>query len=157
MYTNNRTPRFRFTSLVFVSLLSFLSISACSEDNPVDSHDHEHFEPVGLILSDDGTEIVRVENGEVTGQISLQKDVLSPHYELVFIDEDGDTGLPDDSDFSLNIELNDAPLEVEKDEPEDWEFHLKGTEVGTYTIRIAIKHGSHNDFESPDITVTVSE
>lgn len=140
-------------------MIALLGSPGCS-DNPVEQdHDHEeHAEPVGLVVFDSDTEIVRVEQGTVTGSFELTVDQLSPHYTLRFLDEDGDEFVPDDPDFSPG-EVISTPehLEIVRDEPGDWNFHLLGTVEGSETIQLTIKHGGHNDFISTPIPVVITK
>ena len=139
-------------------MIALLGSPGCS-DNPVDDHDHEeHADPVGLVVLDGDTEIVRVEQGVATGSFELTVNQLSPHYTLRFLDDDGDQFVPDDPDFSPGeIISNTEHLEVVRDEPDDWNFHLRGTAEGSETIQLTIKHGGHNDFISAPIPVVITQ
>ncbi|MCB0711760.1 MAG: hypothetical protein KDD67_05485 [Ignavibacteriae bacterium] len=139
--------------LVLLPLIPSILTVGC-EENPV--QEEHHAEPVGLIVTDGDTEIVRVEQNVVTGSFQLTQETLSPHYQLQFLDEDGEMFLPDDPDFTPSATIEDPTLlEVVRDQPDDWNFHLKGLKEGTTTIKLVVKHGSHNDYESPAIPVTV--
>ena len=61
----------RISALSIFALALF--IAGCGDDdNPVDpDHHDDHAEAIGLIIRDSGTEIVRVESGEVTGEIEV--------------------------------------------------------------------------------------
>ena len=144
----------RISLTLLLILLSSL-LNSC-EENPVVVE--EHSDPVGLIVSLNGVEVVRIEGTTVTGSFEIQKGVLSPHFQLQFLDEDGDLFLPTDTDFLPETIIGDPTLlEVVRDEPSDWNFHLRGLKEGTTTVKLAIKHGAHNDYESPAINVEVSE
>lgn len=148
----------RFLSVSFIALTALLatfSSPGCS-DNPVTEDHDEHAEPVGLVVFENDTEIVRVENGTVTGSFNLIVNQLSSHYKLQFIGEDGDLFVPDDPDFSPGESIaNPDILEVVRDEPTDWDFHLLGKAEGATTIQLAVKHGGHFDFVSVAIPVIV--
>ncbi len=141
------------TTALLLPLFLIFFISAC-EENPVE--EEEHTDPVGLIVSDGGVEIVRVDRSTVTGTFDVTAGVLSPHYDLEFLDEDGDTFIPDDPDFSPEAIIADPEVvEVVRDEPHDWNFHLRGLKEGTTTVRLGIAHGGHSDYLSPEITIVV--
>ncbi|MGE3800686.1 MAG: hypothetical protein AB7H80_06665 [Candidatus Kapaibacterium sp.] len=142
------------TLLLFLIPLVPSMLAVGCEENPVKEEDHA--EPVGLVVTDGDTEIIRVEQNVVTGTFQLTEDILSPHYQLQFLDEDGDLFLPDDPDFTPSATVeDDTLLEVVRDEPNDWNFYLKGLKEGTTTIRLVVKHGAHSDYESPAIPVVV--
>ena len=141
--------------LLTIVLLAIIGSPGCS-NNPVTEDPEEHSEPVGLVVFENDAEIVRVENGTVTGSFDLLVNQLSSHYKLEFLDEDGDLFVPDDPDFSPGeIIANPDILEIVRDEPTDWDFHLRGTAVGSTTIQLTVKHGGHNDFISVAIPVAV--
>lgn len=140
-------------ALLFVLL--GIGLNGCS-DNPV-VPDEEEIEATGIVILDSGTEIVRAENGVVTGSFALTVGNLSPHYTLKFLDEEGNTFTIDEPDHSPGESIADpAVVEIVRDEPGDWNFHLRGLKEGATTLRLTIKHGGHDDFTSPNIPVTVT-
>ncbi|MCE2502673.1 MAG: hypothetical protein J4G05_01245 [Chlorobi bacterium] len=149
---NTSILRSRIKLVLIPVLVSFLFHSC--EENPV--VEEEHADPVGLVVSSGGVELVRIEGANVTGEFEVTEGVLSPHFKLQFIDKDGDLFVPTDADSSPEAIVGDPTvLEVVRDEPGDWDFHLRGLKEGTTTIKLAIKHGDHNDYESPEITVVI--
>lgn len=155
--TQRRQHTFPRTASFLVSatlLLAIFTIQGCSENPVTEEH---HSEPVGLVVLKGGEEIVRVEGSTVTGSFELTTGELSPHYVLKFIDEDGDLFVPDDHDFTPYATVgNETMLQVERDDPDDWDFHLRGLEEGVTSLKLGIFHGSHTDYVSPEITVSIS-
>ncbi len=140
-----------------------LFIASCGDDdNPVqsDPHDEEHSDAVGLIVRDSGAEIVRVEKGEVTGEIEVGHGKETALLTVRFIAEDGDLFTPDeDEGYALDWEVADENIAEVEHHAEDgaWAFHIIGLAEGHTTIRIKINHENHADFVSPEIEIHVSE
>ena len=151
-----------FKSISALSIFALiLFVASCGDDdNPVDSEHEEHAEAVGLIIRDSGTEIVRVESGQVTGEIDVGHGKETALLSVRFIAEDGDLFTPDeDDDYALDWEIADESIAEVEHHAEDgaWAFHIIGLEEGETTIRIKINHGEHADFVSPEIEIHVSE
>ena len=131
------------------------------DDNLVDSeHEEEHAEAVGLIVRDSGTEIVRVESGQVTGEIEVGPGEETALLSVRFLDEDGYLFTPDENDdYALDWEIADESIaEVEHHAKDSaWAFQIIGLAEGQTTIHIKINHGGHADFVSPEIEIHVSE
>ena len=48
--------------------LALFAVGCGDDDNPVNAHEgEEHAEAIGLIVRDSGAEIVRYENGQISG------------------------------------------------------------------------------------------
>ena len=127
------------------------------DDNPVDSeHEEEHAEAVGLIVRDSGTEIVRVESGQVTGEIEIGPGEETALLSVRFIDEDGYLFTPDENDdYALDWEIADESIAEVEHHAEDgaWGFRILGLAAGQTTIRIKINHEGHAYFVSPEIEI----
>ena len=161
----------RSMSALSIFALAVFVASCGDDDNPVDPDDHDdhadagglnddHAEAIGLIIRDSGVEIVRVESGEVTGEIEVGHGKETALLSVRFIAEDGDLFTPDeDDDFSLGWEIADESIAEVEHHAEDgaWAFHIVGLEEGETTIRITINHGGHADFASPEIDIHVTE
>ena len=151
-----------FKSISALSIFALaLFIVGCG-DNPVDNDHEEHAgaEAVGLIIRDSGTEIVRIEDGQVTGDIEVGHGLETALLSVRFIAENGDLFTPDaDDGYALDWEIADESIaEVEHHEEDGaWAFHIVGLEEGQTTIRIKINHGDHPDFTSPEIEIHVEE
>jgi hypothetical protein len=132
-------------------------VSNCNDDNPVDSEE-EHFAAIGLFIISSGDTIVTYQGGEVTGEIELHEGELSPLLSVKFITEDGEVGIPDGDEWSLDWVIEDtdiADLESHGDELEEYRFHIRGKEEGETEITIIINHNDHKDFESQPIHIHV--
>ena len=151
-----------FKSIFAFSIFALAFFIAGCGDNPVDNDHEEHAgaEAVGLIIRDSGTEIVRVENGQVTGEIEVGHGLETALLSVRFIAEDGDLFTPDaDDGYALDWEIADESIaEVEHHEEDGaWAFHIVGLAEGQTTIVIKISHGGHADFVSKEIEIHVEE
>ena len=137
-------------------------MASCGDDNPVDPdhNDEVHAEALGLILRTSGQEIVRYENGQVTGEIEVGHGKETPLLTVRFIAEDGDLFTPDlDEGFSLAFAIADTSIAAVEQHQEDgpWAFHIVGIEEGQTTLALKINHGDHADFVSKTIAIHVEE
>jgi hypothetical protein len=146
--------------VLVVALSLSIIIFGCDKDNPVDEDNHgEHAEAVGLVISQSGAEIVRYENGTVTGKISVAAGEETPLLSVKFIDEhDSELFTPEGEHHSLGWTIADESIaEVEKHEEDgEWMFHIKGKITGNTTIEIKIMHEDHADFVSAPIPIEVT-
>ncbi len=144
-----------------LSIVSIIFFAGCQNDNPVsnDEHDHDHAEAAGLVITQSGAEIVRYENGEVTGKITVRAGEETPSLSVKFIDEhDGDLFTPDPDHHSLVCEVNDESIAIyEKQEGSDWSFIIHGVAQGNTQIEIKIFHEDHADFVSLPIPIEVTQ
>ena len=151
----------RSMSALSIFALALFVASCGDDDNPVDPDDHDdHAEAFGLIIRDSGTEIVRVESGQVTGEIEVGHGKETALLTVRFIAEDGDLFTPDEEDgYALAWEIADESIAEVEHHAEDgaWAFHIVGLEEGETTIQIKINHGDHADFVSLKIEIHVSE
>lgn len=149
----------RYSTLMATLLIALLA-TACSDDNPVDDdHDDEHAEPVGLTVSSSGLQLVRYEEGVVTGRIEVGTLKETPLLSVRFLDEDDDLFTPHEVDgFSLGLEIADAEIAETEQHDEDgaWAFHLVGLATGTTTLVVKILHEGHADFVSQPIELHVT-
>ena len=137
-----------FKSTSIFALVLF--IAGCGHDNPV----------IVLIVRDSGTEIVRVESGQVTGEIEVGHGKETALLSVRFIAEDGELFTPDEKGgYALAWEIADESIAEVEHHAQDsaWGFHIVGLAEGQTTIRIKINHGSHDDFVSPEIEIRVAE
>ncbi|MEM6644940.1 MAG: hypothetical protein AAF730_01690 [Bacteroidota bacterium] len=145
----------RFLSL-FALLFTFTFISACDSTDVEDDDHEEHADVEGLMLRANGATLVTVDEGEVSGSISVP---LGDETSLIFVqfmNHDGETVTIDDPEFSLGYAIgNTSTIEWEQHEGEDYEFHLKGLSAGTTTLTLELLHGDHADFKTPAISVVV--
>jgi hypothetical protein len=143
-----------------ILLISTLVLHACGDNNnPVNGNNTTHSDDaVGLVVRDSGTEIVRSQNGQTNGAITIGLAKQSALLALRFIAEDGDLFVPEDEAFSLDWEIADPDVAVMVRHEEDgrWAFHIIGLAVGETTIRLKINHFDHADFVSAPIQIHVT-
>ena len=146
-----------FSSIVFTIINN-----GCGDgDNPVnDDHEGEHAEAAGLVLRNSGVEIVRYENGEVSGNIEVGFGKETALLSVRFLSENGDLFVPDTDDgFSMSVEISDGAIsEIERHEEDGaWNFHVIGLAAGRAELTIKLNHDGHADFVSKTIEVVVEE
>jgi len=145
--------------MTILFIISFIvAFTACSSDDPVAPHE-EHFEAIGTVIYDGtGAEIFRILRGVTNDTLFAKVGVLSDHYDVKFINDDEQVvNPPDDDDLSMGIDITDPNLlEIEQDEPGEFEFHLMGVAEGLTTIEIKILHGNHADYRSGLIPVKIT-
>ena len=54
-----------------------------------------------------------------------------------------------------SVETDDAIVEIDQDEPGEFEFHLKGIEAGTTTLELFVLHEGHVDVRTIEIPIIV--
>ncbi len=144
---------------MFLFALSLI-VLVCNK-NPVDhDHDDNHAEAVGLVITQSGAEIVRYENGVVTGKITVKAGEETPLLSVQFINEhDGDLFTPDGDHHTLGWTMADELIAELEQHNEDgkWKFHIHGKTTGNTTIEIKIMHEDHADFVSLPIPVEVTQ
>jgi hypothetical protein len=140
---------------------ALLAAGCGDDDNPVNAHQgEEHAEAIGLIIRNSGAEIVRYENGKISGEIDVGHGKETALLSVRFIAEDGDLFTPHTDDgFSLGWEIVDETVAKVDWHPEDgaWAFHIVGEADGKTTIRLKIMHEGHADFVSMPIEIHVSD
>ena len=140
---------------------ALLAAGCGDDDNPVNAHQgEEHAEAIGLIIRNSGAEIVRYENGKISGEIDVGHGKETALLSVRFIAEDGDLFTPHTDDgFSLGWEIADEAVAKVDWHAEDgaWAFHIVGVADGKTTIRLKIMHEGHADFVSMPIEIHVSD
>ena len=134
----------------------FLLFQACSSSTSVE--EEEHADAEGLTLTVNGVEIVRVEEGAATGEITVEAGEETALITLRFLDHDGDEFQPTDEEFALDVAIGDESIaEFEQhDEDGKWAFHIHGEAAGSTEATFSLLHGDHADFESAPVTITVT-
>ncbi len=141
-----------------VAVIVFLimgGLAACS--NPAEDDDHdEHADAEGLVLVLDDEEVVRVEEAEVTGSLTVGAGETTSDIEVEFLDHDGHEvhGEDLDEEFTLGVEVRGSEI-VTVAYTGRWTFTLEGGDAGDTAIRVQLLHEGHADFTTPDISVTV--
>lgn len=144
-----------------LALTAMLGLAAC-DDDPV-GNDEEHHEPVGMVISSGGVDLVTVNGATVTGSLSVASGQETAHLDVEFLDEDGDRFQPEDADEWLRVTIaNPAVADWEQDEPGEFGGHLHGESAGTTTAVFDLMHGAvnstsaHPDYTSPGIPVVIN-
>ena len=143
------------------TISALLLLAGCN--NPLDNDDHEHHEHAeGAVLTMNGAEIVRIEEGVVqSGQIEVTEGEETPLITIYFLNDEGETFQPDETEYSLRWEdIDQSVAEVEQhDQDGAWRFHIHGVAQGTTSVRFLLWHNDedHEDYETPLITISVTQ
>lgn len=150
-----------YSSLALLILSSVL-FQACDTTGSGDNHD-EHRDAWGIVLMMSGTEIARQFGEEVSYSDADQLEVIAgeetPLINVQFLDEDGDTFVPEDDDYSLAWEIEQQGVfDIEQHEEDGkWAFHIVGLNGGEAHIVFQLLHLDHTDFESLEFDVHVEQ
>ncbi len=136
------------TSILLLTLL--LVVSACKKQ---DNDDHE--EVAGFKLIRNSTVIAEQNGTLVTGSITLSLAGTNGPISVVFVDEDGHDILEFEEDASLLVTVANATVATVQAGPGEWQFSLNPQAVGSTTVVVNFMHGTHKDFESRNVPVTV--
>lgn len=147
-------------SIALLAVLIPTFLFSCS--NPVDSDDHDdhHEEPVGFVLKLNGSNIVEQQaNSNIEGAISLSSGEETDLIQLYFISEDGDEFRPTEDEYSIQAVFDPTGIvEFEQhDEDGKYAFHLHAEQAGSTNLQIKLMHGTHSDFSTQMIPISVSE
>lgn len=140
---------------------SAFALGACGDD-PVGAEE-EHSDPVGLVITLGGVDLVTVNGSTVTGTLSVAAGQETAHLDLEFLDDNGDRFTPEDADEWLRVTIADpATATWDQDEPGEFGGHLQGQSAGATVVKFDIMHGAlnsataHADYTSPDIPVVIN-
>ena len=131
---------------------------------PIPVHVVGEFEAEGIVIIESGVRFFRYFQGEIDsneGRVSeLSAPIgLTPHWRIMFLDENGDEiDPPDDPEFTFSWTIADPDvLEVHQDEGDEgsFDFHLRGLQEGETTIVFEVKHEGHVDYRTQPIPVHV--
>lgn len=144
--------RWMRTGLRLAAAAAAVTLAACS-DSTAPQH---HAEAEGMVVVDHATDevLVTVDAARrVTGALSVpagEEIVIG----VFFVDADGDRFQPDGDEHTLAFSVADgtvASLGTHEDH-----MHLEGLRAGATTAEFSIRHGSHDDYRSPPVPVTVT-
>lgn len=159
MRTYNRNILY---STLAVLLLSLFTIKGCDTTSADDDHE-EHEEAWGVALYQGGNEIARQFAGEITysdgDHLELKVGEETPLINLRFLNEEGETFVPDEEDYFLGWEIEHQNiLEIEQHEEDGkWAFHLVGLSAGETHLVFQLWHDDHIDFVSQEFEVHVEQ
>lgn len=123
-------------------------------------HDDEEREIVGLLLIHEasGDTLVTLDQGVVTGKIAVKVGEDSGHIEVKFKDAGGDYFTPSANVYALQLVVANSDIaEIELEENEPFAFEVAGKQAGSTTFKLSLIHDGHSDFDSPDITIEVTQ
>lgn len=133
------------------------------KDSP-SSPQQDHFKAEGIVLIDSGVRFFRMFQGEIDTTDGKADTLivpvgLSPHWEIRFLDENGqEIDPPDDENKHFGWIIGDSSIvEMYRHDGQEWEFHLNGLKVGETDIEFRVMHNDHYDFHTPKIPVSVRE
>ena len=136
-------------------LAATATLAACGDDS-TGPDDHDHHEAVGLVILGEGPAPLVTVNAarQVTGGLTVGAGA-GTHFEVFFVDEDGDRfQLEDDDEHSLGwVVANESVAEIHAHGDH---LDLEGVAAGGTTVVFSIMHGSHSDYDSPAIPITVT-
>lgn len=157
----NHKKNILYSSLTIL-VLSLFAIQGCDTTSADDDHE-EHQEPWGVALFRGGTEIARQFAGETTyaegDHLELKVGEETPLINLRFLDEDGETFVPDEEDYFLGWEIEHQDvLDIEQhSEDGKWAFHFVGLSAGKTHLVFQLWHDDHIDFVSEEFEVHVEQ
>jgi hypothetical protein len=131
--------------------------AACSNSTGSDDEE-EHSEPAGFVLKMNGADVVtQLPGGTVTGEFELEPGDETALITIFFYDEDGDEFQPDEPEYSLGAEFEDAGIAEFEQHAEDgkWSFHIHAEAEGITDMTLMLMHNGHSDFNTQGIHVHV--
>jgi hypothetical protein len=124
---------------------------------------HDHYSPIGLVLSIDGSMIASQEIDAVTyaegDAIYVPAGESTATITVQFMDDDSSLFTPQRSGYELRYSVENTEV-LGVTHPADegpWSLLLEGLQPGVTTIQFDLWHGSHSDFTSVAFQVEVEE
>lgn len=140
--------------LTVFALLAGTSLAAC--DSPTETDDDEK-DVAGLeLVGPSGTILASVNSARaVTGGLSVKVGAEAT-FELFFLDPQGERFqiTAGDDEHSVKAVVGNTSIATVADH--DGHFDLGGVGAGATTVSFIVVHGTHNDYESPAIPITVT-
>jgi hypothetical protein len=159
---------FKYKSIILVLIISALtifSLTSCDEESSPLQPQEEHFEAVGLVVTQSGIRIVDYFAPDYNPNVTAINDTirisqgLNPHMEVKFYDINKNViDPPTDADKSFGAWFeNPAVTELwwHSGEEGSYEFHMKGLQEGETRLKFQVLHAGHADFETLPIVVQV--
>lgn len=144
--------------LLFAGCDNFLT------DESEEDHQHTLSEIHRLALVMNGSEIVVIEENELSGgdpgEIVVEAGSESPLITLEATDDHGNEIHLDELEDHYSLSYNASKLDgdvaaFEQHEDERWSFHVHGRSAGSTQLELQFMHDDHADFKTPDIPVTI--
>lgn len=139
----------------------------CGDDNPVADEHATHLEAFGVRVYDGDSLLAEADGVDVTGSFGVAVGDTTAWLTLEFLDDEGAWYDPESrvhleegetSPFALSVEESGSNVAVvmgTHDDGTEWQFRLAGVAVGDDAIRVKTLHEGHDDYVSPEMTVTV--
>lgn len=127
------------------------------------SSGHDHYSPIGVVLSADGTMIAAQEAETVTyatgDAIYVAAGSSTETITIQFLDDDGTHFTPQRSGYELRYTVGNTDVLGVTHPADDgpWSFRLDGIQPGSTTIQFDLWHGGHSDFTSHAFQVEVED
>lgn len=124
---------------------------------------HDHYAPIGMVLSTDGNMVAVQEAGAVTyatgDAIYVPAGGSTETVTVAFLDDDGTHFTPQKSGYELRYTVTHSNIVAVTHPVDDdpWSLRLGGTQPGATTIQFDLWHGSHSDFTSVAFRVEVED
>ena len=140
----------RRAALLAIALL--FGAAAC--DNPVRGGDHEEAVE-GVSIRNGATEVARYFEGEVTGALpNVVEGQQGPELTVVFLDHDGEP-LDFSGEEEHSLRATPANASIATFAVSGYGGRVSGLSEGSTTIIFDLMHGTHADFSTLGIPVTV--
>jgi hypothetical protein len=118
------------------------------------SSGHDHLDVGGFQIMQNNEVIVSQSGTTVTGNLQITGEGHTLPYTVVFRDPEGRILEITDNDYSMEVKsANESMLTTEIQNR--WSFILRPHANGTASITISVLHGTHYDFQSRPIPVTI--
>ncbi|MFZ1519940.1 MAG: hypothetical protein WAU11_14255 [Ignavibacteriaceae bacterium] len=159
----------KYSYIVLILLLLVITTTSCSDETDPVIPPTEHFEPEGWVIRDATTKPILVvwqgviqttwNSAAVPDTLYAPLNALSDHYTVKFLDINKNIiNPPTDTDHGFGwLITNTSMLEIIRDNPTDWAFHLKGLTNGTTSLELQVLHVGHVDVKTPKIPVIIRE
>lgn len=154
-----RPTRVRW-KLPLMSIVMPLVLAVCGE-GPAEPEEHEGSEPEvhGVIISLDGQALVTVDDGTVTGSLTVAAGEETADFDIIFTDHDGEPLTGDLSEFFADATVEDTDVAIFHSTGA-FTAHIEGISAGSTTIVFHFMHppgpDAHSNFDTPAIPLAVT-
>lgn len=137
-------------------LVPFVTLLVACGDGPTE-HSHDEPEAHGVIILDGGTTLVTVDDGVVTGSLTVPDGGETPNYDIVFTDHDGDPITSGLGEFEANATVANTGVAISHS-VSAFQAHFEGIAAGSTTVMIRLVHTADGDshYDSPAISLEVN-
>ncbi len=159
----------KYSYIVLILFLLVITTISCSDETDPVIPPTEHFEPEGWVIRDATTKPILVvwqgviqttwNSTVISDTLYAPLNALSDHYTIKFLDINKNIiNPPADTDHEFGwLITNTSMLDIIRDNPTDWAFHLKGLMNGTTSLELQVLHVGHVDVKTPKIPVIIRE